>query len=96
MRLYYGGADDNQIHELAYAFNETQWTSQFSFPDTNGNAGFVSGLDISNRKAQLISLNNANNLTIWNNNLSVTGAVNAKQPAYGVWVKGWSFQYFDC
>ena len=92
MRLYYGDADDNQIHELAYAFNDTQWTSQFSFPDTNGNGGFVSGLDNSNRRAQLISLNGVNDLTIWNNNLSVSGVANAKKLAYGLWVEGWSLQ----
>lgn len=87
MRLYCGGTDDNQVHELAYAFNDTLWTYRFSFTNTNGNAGFVSGLDDSNRRAQLIALNDANDLTIWNSNLSVA-RTDVKQLAYGAWVEG--------
>ena len=88
MRLYYGGAADNQIHELAYAFNDTEWTSQFTFLDTNGNAGFVCGTNDAERKARLFLVNNTNDLRLWTNNLSVIGPPDVTKAAYGNWWEG--------
>lgn len=90
MRLYYG-ARDNLVHEVVFNTSSSTWFStEFAFPESNGNAGLAStwyngAIFDDQSPANLFILNKTNQLEKWN--LDVNGT---KKHPYGVWKKGQS------
>lgn len=74
------------MQELAWAVGSTSWTSDFLFPNINGNGG-LSCAGAGSGTSYLYLLNSRNQLELWWKDFNTAGTNSTNHPL-GLWTKG--------